>query len=639
MYLSLIKIDNFRKFESLEITLSPGLNLLVGENDSGKSTIIDAIRFVLRTRDYEWLRLTRDDFHVTSAGERANKLRIECQFKGLSEEESSCFLEWLGVDLPDNDGSPPVYFLKIWLEATRKEPDEMTGRFDREISVSFQAGPDEIGTRIAGEARDLLRTTYLKPLRDAESELAAKRGSRLSQILLAHPEVRADKEAITGIINRANEEVQEQDSISDRIKSLNTSYLAHFILGNDLVRAGVDVSSVELRNILESLQLLLLDGEERQETTKHGLGLNNLLFMAAEFLLLQSPEGPVSPLVLIEEPEAHLHPQLQLRLIELLEKQTSFTTNDRRPIQVLMTSHSPNLASRVDLKHLVVMQGQHAYPMAPLYTQLENEDYGFLRRFLDVTKADLFFARGVILVEGASEQILLPVVAKLMGRPLTKYGVSVINVGHTGFFRYARIFQRSDGDNMEVRVACISDLDIPPSAAEEYLRRNREGDLTQSTTSTISPAEQEELRNDKEQQFEDPIRSYPSDQWTLEYDIAASGLALQMHVAIQLAKTTRQDLDEVIASAVEEYREWRREVNSVAEIAALVYEPLYKKHASKPETAQYFAHLLEKSIPTRGKNRQLLSRLPRYLVEAVEYVTRADLDNNNQANGDQVEQR
>ena len=68
-----------------------------------------------------------------------------------------------------------------------------------------------------------------------------------------------------------------------------------------------------------------------------------------------------------------------------------------------MTTHSPNLASKVKLDNLIICRGDKAFPMGSDFTELEKGDYLFLERFLDVTKANLFFAQGVILVEGDAE--------------------------------------------------------------------------------------------------------------------------------------------------------------------------------------------------------------------------------------------
>ena len=647
MYLSRVKAENFRIFgdaesgTSLDLQLTPGLNLIVGENDSGKSALIDAIRMVLGTRDYEWLRLTKDDFHVSSGGV-AKQLRIECHFEGFDEEEASAFPEWLGVRPVSEDNPSSSYFLRIWLEAQRKDESELSGRFDREISVAVKAGPDEDGARMDGEARELLRATYLKPLRDAEQELAARRGSRLSQVLLAHPEMKGQEEdspdTLVSIMKEANKRIKEHGAIENRVTSLNEDYLTHFTLGDDPIHAAVDIAPPKLRSILERLELSLTDENETEESTRHGLGMNNLLFMATELLLLQSPNAPL-PLVLIEEPEAHLHPQFQLRLIEFLEQHAP--TGANRSIQVIMTSHSPNLASKVDLEHLIIMHRGQAYPMASQYTLLSKSDYNFLRRFLDVTKANLFFAQGVLIVEGNAEQILLPTLAELIGRPLAKYGVSIVNVGHIGLFRYARIFQRTDGKDMSIRVVCITDLDIPPDAAKEYLKKDKDGN-TRSTKGDLQPGEWEEIRRRKSARpGGEPVRTYVSPQWTMEYDIAVAGHALRMHVAIQLAKTSANKPDglseeeesKVIRDAASEYCQWKREGRKEdkteeeigEETAVRIYRPLYERKASKAEAAQYFAKLLSR-IPRRGEEAQAAfrSKLPTYLVEAIDYVTRND---------------
>ncbi|TXK84297.1 ATP-dependent endonuclease [Paenibacillus sp. N3.4] len=100
MYLSEVRITNFRKFgqgsagePGLVLVLNKGLNVLIGENDAGKTTVIDAIKFVLLTQSREYSRLEKEDFHDTS-----NELKIECVFKGFTINQAKDFLEWISID-------------------------------------------------------------------------------------------------------------------------------------------------------------------------------------------------------------------------------------------------------------------------------------------------------------------------------------------------------------------------------------------------------------------------------------------------------------------------------------------------------------------------------------------------------------
>ena len=116
--------------------------------------------------------------------------------------------------------------------------------------------------------------------------------------------------------------------------------------------------------------------------------------------MLVGSEEDGLPLLLIEEPEAHLHPQRQLRLMQFLQDQAGIRRPDGQKIQIIVTTHSPNLASAIKLDNLVLVQDGKAFSLAEGETELSPSDYRFLERFLDVTKANLFFARGVVIAEG-----------------------------------------------------------------------------------------------------------------------------------------------------------------------------------------------------------------------------------------------
>ncbi|MFD2503267.1 AAA family ATPase [Paenibacillus septentrionalis] len=185
MYLKELRIWNFRKYgvreenaPGLTVYFSPTFNLLIGENDSGKTAIIDSIKFTLGTTSDDNLWLTEEDFHVNKDGVSATELKIECILSGLTSQEAGIFLEWLTFDENGN------YELQVRLTAKKREAE--AGLPER-IEKSIKAGSEISAMRLEGLAKEILRSTYLKPLRNAESELQPGVRSRLAQILRSHP--------------------------------------------------------------------------------------------------------------------------------------------------------------------------------------------------------------------------------------------------------------------------------------------------------------------------------------------------------------------------------------------------------------------------------------------------------------------
>ncbi len=642
MFLSDLFIENFRVFgceadgDHLQMKLRPGLNVLAGENDSGKTAVIDAIRHVLWTTSFEYHRVNEDDFHVSGEG-RAKSLRVSCVFAGLSEQDAARFLEWLSVD---EQGMP---ILQVWLHATRMDDSHSRATGRRRVAVTVRSGKNGDGPAIEGEIREFLRATYLRPLRDAEGELAAGKGSRLSQILQSHPEFhdqgtddfdQADPETLpktlVGIMRHAEHRIAKNDVITAARKQLNEEYLDRFSIADDTLTGSIGVArSTELRQILEKLELRLDPPADLELPTPRGLGFNNVLFMATELLLLGEAATGVVPLLLIEEPEAHLHPQMQLRLMDFLDDKC---TQRDSSAQVLLTTHSPNLTSQIDLQCITLMHKGRAFSLASDCTKLDMSDYRFLRRFLDVTKANLFFAKGVVIVEGDAENILLPLLAEILDQSFSKNGVSVVNVGHVGLFRYARIFQREDGKESPIRVACLTDRDIPPEIASSYVpkRKNNKGEEQPTYDSELGEDKITEKVARLKARDGGSVQTFVSPGWTLEHDLATNPvLAESVHVAIQLAKRLKNQPDglddtkacTVIKKAKQEIAKWRSDGTSADEIAANVYKDLYLKNASKPETAQVLAEVLRRNPP---EPEQLREMLPDYIIDAIDYVTGQD---------------
>ena len=542
MMISELKIYNFRRFKSvdgapgLKITFHKGLNALIGENDSGKTAVIDALKLVLLTQSNEYIRPTDEDFYKSNNGDVCSEFKIDCMITEFTQNEAKNFIEYLTYK---KNGDKVEYTLELHYRAWKE---------GYKIFQELRVGDIDDGISIDGKARDLLKAVYLKPLRDAEREMSSGRSSRISQILLNHPVFKDKKEhMLLDIFQEANEKIEDyftEDEEGKRILQTIRDNLESFNDKGQASNAELKTSDIQLKAILESLSL-------NAPEINPGLGELNLLFIAAELLLLKDDTDGGMKLALIEELEAHLHPQAQLRLISYL--QNEYNEND---VQIIVSTHSPILASKINLKNLILMKDGFGYDLAEGRTGLQKGDYLFLQRFLDSTKANLFFAKGIIMVEGDAENILIPVIADILGYPLEKYGISIVNVGSTAFLRYSGIMVREDGNIIGIPVSVITDCDVRPYDVDPVTKEKKFNEKIAESTQA------EEEKNEK--YTNGSVRGFTSPRWTLEYCIAMSCLSEDFHKSIHYGKKI-QNAKEYISLTNEKITEANQEVEKEAE--------------------------------------------------------------------------
>ena len=451
MYLKHVHINNYRKITNAECAFNCGLNLIVGSNDSGKTALIDALRLVLKQVVDDYSRLQSEDFNDPTLD-----LSIDLTFSfddcSTTEETSgqvSLFAEYISFN---GEGLPE---LKIWYTA---KSDDGNIKFP-----SFKVGvTKELAVEMDARCREKLKVVYLRPLRDAENELRAKQGSRISKILKEHGDIQKSEAELKGFLH--DFEVSSEgffatggsgQKIADEIKRLLHSFDEQSHLGKKNIKFG-PTEKIDYVKALERIALYY------EDLSKPGLGTQNMIFIAAELLHLSIQMNP--NILLVEEIEAHLHPQRQLKIINALQAES------KKGIQMILTTHSPNLASVVEVDRLSIFNQGEFHSLAKGHTMLASQDYSYLRRFLDATKANLFFAQGVILVEGPTEQLLVPEFSKILGYDLIDYGVSIVSTNGLGFDHFTNIFKRVKAPYNKIPVAVATDPDKKnPKKIQSYI--------------------------------------------------------------------------------------------------------------------------------------------------------------------------
>ena len=418
MHIQEVRIQNFRVFgdEGISFTFNKGINVVIGENNNGKTALIDAIRIAFSCALYKKdIFFSKTDFHVNAAGKKATSAQIDVYLKDVPQN----LIEIWDPIQPDCGEFHVVFTLEKTPSGTDK--------------VKYRAwGGKCEGNPLSADTLEAINLAYLSALRDATNEMKPSRNSKLAELLETIAKKPEDKEALVDKLRVANQEILQTESLGKTKQVINENL---FSIEQNLLHQKVDLGLVEPRfeSIMASLRSGIIPrwyfmGDDHQnyaqvkelersseykvyihnqecglyvdvdsliakkqdldgplkdallalknhsfEIFQNGLGYNNLLFISAVLGDMSfAKSGIYTNLFLVEEPEAHLHPQLQELILNFFSKKVQQHEN----IQVIMTSHSPTLVSKIGIKNInLLYESQHKLYNYPLIKALLTLEY------------------------------------------------------------------------------------------------------------------------------------------------------------------------------------------------------------------------------------------------------------------------
>ncbi|MBU1045439.1 MAG: AAA family ATPase [Candidatus Omnitrophica bacterium] len=515
MHISSLRLRNFRNFRNAKLHFKKGINTIVGENGSGKTNLFYALRILIDDTLPRYVNFYSTDLNRALGNWAGHWIIISIVFDELdaSEEAQSLAVQASGHMDTEKQGSYAVYFrpkyqfrkelydysqtvgknatdLQLILDKLTIEDYETvylsrgSGDFSDDATYNKYVGnfktvefpnPDDkeeliFGTWLPKEINihNEVSCTFIKALRDVESDLRSYTKNPLLKLLRGKEktvEVAKQNEIIESL-DKLNEqigslaEVKEiKQGIDKSIKeAVGTTYAANIDIKSELPN--------EMEKLFQSLKLWVGDPDDegyKGRIWELSLGGANLIYLSLKLLEYKKVKTDrIANFLLIEEPEAHIHTHIQKTLFNNLKENKT---------QVIISTHSTHISSvsKISSVNILSRGNREALVFNPA-NNLQSDEIVRVERYLDAVRSNLLFAKGIILVEGDAELILIPeMFKKVFGLSLDEIGISLINIGSTGFENVAKIFH---SDRIQKNCAILTDWDktivtLPADSAKD----------------------------------------------------------------------------------------------------------------------------------------------------------------------------
>jgi len=445
MYIYRIKIENFRSIKRLDWKPNKNVNILIGPNGCGKSTVATALDYVLNPY-IQWYNRTLSDIEYYDR-DTSNSILIEVWFKDLKE-----FIE--------DDGE--LYFEHIDEDDNLSENGQ-----DIVLITRFKAGPDkkpihsifsnEKEHRLRQAHKGLINFKYIQADRDPLKELSFNRYSVLSKLMNQDNINSVIQEVIEDFNDSTTTSLMKDIDFKKVIGDLGSGFSDFDLISGDESAISIEATELNERKTLQAFSLVF----KNKNTSKHipikyqSRGTKNLMLLIALGEMLKD-----AGILYLEEPEQNLEPFMQRKIIQNI--------TDTIKGQIFLTTHSIEVAKMHEFEEIFLMRDGKVSCLP----SLESIDNAFQRRIERFAKSELIsglFSKGVLLVEGDSELLGLPVFSNEYSVGLEYNGVDLIRgEGKDSIYKYAKFFNECN-----IPCICLFDNDDDIDSLLKKFKKNK----------------------------------------------------------------------------------------------------------------------------------------------------------------------
>ncbi|MBS1574717.1 MAG: AAA family ATPase [Bacteroidetes bacterium] len=504
MHIKSIRVQGFRNYHDTTIEFNEGVNVIIGHNNAGKTNLLKALSLILDNKSSR--RLEVDDFNkyidfkqlqaippkititltiVQSIGEDLMGDDLVTVSPWLTElqEPYTAMLTYVFF-LPESEHEEYItQMAKLKAEDKKSAWLTIKHEFLRKYLSKIYGGNPDLQTTADTEALNKFDYQFLHAIRDVERDMFTGRNTLLREVIDFFMDYEIKNDSAKSLAEKMKEITTHKLTFSEGAQSLIALLRTRMEKGREHIMkyaedtgAAFNSAKPEFDGQLSEVELysalrLIISYSTGIEipATHNGLGYNNLIYMSLLLAKMQvdtngdylGSNAKVFPVLVIEEPEAHLHPSLQYKFLKFLHDNKS-----QKARQVFITSHSTNITAAVGLDQIICLHTLDdgklnvGYP-GKVFT---DDDAGknskaYVQRFLDATRSDMLFARNIILVEGIAEQLLLPTLARCNNKSLEDSHTATIHIGGRYFDHFLKIFDSTKAFTINKKVACITDRD------------------------------------------------------------------------------------------------------------------------------------------------------------------------------------